>query len=132
MPDTFYLVRANGTTGALTLRFPPQTSESGHEPNGGKGEARRAPEGVAFALVIGLVDLALALGKSAADCISHSIYTLTFSSRSDILAEIAKTLLSSITSSERFSRHAPSFVHPNNRKIPRNADLVSCLSNVHK
>lgn len=26
MPDTFYLVRANGTIGALTLRFPPQTS----------------------------------------------------------------------------------------------------------
>jgi len=27
MPDTFYLVRANGTIGALTLRFPPQTSQ---------------------------------------------------------------------------------------------------------
>jgi len=27
MPDTFYLVHANGTIGALTLRFPPQTSE---------------------------------------------------------------------------------------------------------
>lgn len=37
MPDTFYLVRANGTIGALTLRFPPQTSEDRRK--------RRAPEG---------------------------------------------------------------------------------------
>jgi hypothetical protein len=27
MPDTFYLVRANGTIGALTLCFPPRTSQ---------------------------------------------------------------------------------------------------------
>lgn len=37
MPDTFYLVRANGTIGALTLRFPPQTSEDRRK--------RRAPQG---------------------------------------------------------------------------------------
>lgn len=37
MSDTFYLVRANGTIGALTPRFPPQTSEDRRK--------RRAPEG---------------------------------------------------------------------------------------
>lgn len=37
MPDTFYLVRANGTIGALTPRFPPQTSVDRRK--------RRAPEG---------------------------------------------------------------------------------------
>lgn len=37
MSDTFYLLRANGTIGALTLRFPPQTSEDRRK--------RRTPEG---------------------------------------------------------------------------------------
>lgn len=38
-PDTFYLVRANGTVGALTLHFPPQTSERWTD--GGKGAAEK-------------------------------------------------------------------------------------------
>lgn len=43
MPDTFYLVRANSTIGALTLRFPPQTgAETAEEGTGGKA---RAPKG---------------------------------------------------------------------------------------
>lgn len=114
MPDTFYSVRANSTAGALTLRFPPQTSDDRRkrccEGGGLCGEHRRSigrrfsPHEI----------------RRGLDCISK--YTYPFAAVCCSL-EHARAKTPARLRRERFSRHTlVGPVDSDNRKILRNAN----------